>query len=190
MSDSEDFTVTYTEVEAALQALTSPDYVPSPEYPPSPDFVSEPPLPAAVSPTSNSPGYITESDPEEDPEEGDEDPEEDPTDYPIDRDDEEEEDESFRKDADDEEEDEDEEEEEEHPFSCRLPLHHPMSYKLSGMSKPDQTPISIPDCNRRDDKFLLPYLLRNHHHIHHTHSATTTETISTTEDFKLRTLEL
>ncbi|GKE63771.1 hypothetical protein Tco_1514138, partial [Tanacetum coccineum] len=45
MSDSEDSTVTYTEdpyVEAALQALSSPDYVMGLEYPPSPDFVSEP----------------------------------------------------------------------------------------------------------------------------------------------------
>ncbi|GJW58904.1 hypothetical protein Tco_0105635 [Tanacetum coccineum] len=46
------------------------------------------PLPAAVSPTADSPGYITESDPEEDPKEEDgEDPEEDPTDYLADRDD-------------------------------------------------------------------------------------------------------
>ncbi|GJR83570.1 hypothetical protein Tco_0154355 [Tanacetum coccineum] len=48
----------------------------------------EQPLPAAVSPTTNSPGYITESDPKEDlEEEDDEDPEEDPTDYPADIDD-------------------------------------------------------------------------------------------------------
>nr|GFA41652.1 hypothetical protein [Tanacetum cinerariifolium] len=89
MSDSEDSTVTYTEepyayVEAALQALSSPDYVPGPEHPLTPEFVSEPiypefmppeddvllveeqPLPAAVSPTADSPGYIPESDPKED----------------------------------------------------------------------------------------------------------------------------
>nr|GEY67929.1 hypothetical protein [Tanacetum cinerariifolium] len=51
----------------------------------------EHPLPTAVSPTADSPGYIPESDPEEDPEEDlkedDEDPEEDPADYPTDRDD-------------------------------------------------------------------------------------------------------
>ncbi|GJY26187.1 hypothetical protein Tco_0400913 [Tanacetum coccineum] len=107
----------------------SPDYVPGPEHPPSPVYVpyvpdpvypefmspeddvipaEEQPLPAAVSPTADSPGYITESDPEEDPEEeDDEDPEEDPTDYPTDRDDEEEE-ESSGDDADDEEEEEEE----------------------------------------------------------------------------------
>ncbi|GJS32581.1 putative reverse transcriptase domain-containing protein [Tanacetum coccineum] len=47
----------------------------------------EQPLPAAVSPTADSPSYITESDPEEDPEEDDKDPEEDPAVYPDDRDD-------------------------------------------------------------------------------------------------------
>ncbi|GJU55140.1 hypothetical protein Tco_1228854 [Tanacetum coccineum] len=85
----------------------SPDYVPGPEEPeqapPSPiyiPFVPEPvypeflpvddevfpaeeqPMPAADSPTHQSPGYIPESDPEEDPEEDDE---EDPADYPADR---------------------------------------------------------------------------------------------------------
>ncbi|GKA41807.1 hypothetical protein Tco_0734467 [Tanacetum coccineum] len=117
----------------------SPDYVPGPEHPPSPVYVpyvlkpaypefmppeddgflaEEQPLPGAVSPTADSPGYITESSPEEDPEEeDDEDPEEDPTDYPTDKDKEEEE-ESSGDDADDEEEEEeegkDEEEEKEH----------------------------------------------------------------------------
>ncbi|GJX96030.1 hypothetical protein Tco_0351828 [Tanacetum coccineum] len=42
----------------------------------------EQPLPVAASPTTESPGYIPESDPEEDPEEDDE---EDPADYPADR---------------------------------------------------------------------------------------------------------
>ncbi|GJR21147.1 hypothetical protein Tco_0969674 [Tanacetum coccineum] len=115
----------YAYVEAALQSLPSLDYVPGPEEPeqapPPPDFVHEPvylefmppkddvlsaeeqPLPADISP-ADSPGYITESDPEEDPkEEDDEDPEEDPTNYPTDRDDKEEE-ESSGDDADDEEE--------------------------------------------------------------------------------------
>ncbi|GJV95284.1 hypothetical protein Tco_1546861 [Tanacetum coccineum] len=84
----------------------SPDYIPGPEEPqspPPPDFVpelvypkfmppedeilpaEEQPLPAADSPTADSPGYIPESDPEEDPEEDDDkDPEEDPADYPAD----------------------------------------------------------------------------------------------------------
>ncbi|GJR47036.1 putative reverse transcriptase domain-containing protein, partial [Tanacetum coccineum] len=127
----------YAYVEATLQAPPSPDYVPGPkepeQAPPLLDFVpelvyldfmpskddvlpaEEQPLLVALSPTTDSLGYITEFDPEEDPEEDDEDPEEDPADYPDDKDDDEEE-ESFRDDADDEEEDEDEdkEEEEEH----------------------------------------------------------------------------
>ncbi|GKD47413.1 hypothetical protein Tco_1272058, partial [Tanacetum coccineum] len=73
-------------------------------------------LPAAISPTADSPGYILESDPKEDPEEdNDEDHEEDPADYPTDRDDDDEEEEEPSGDkADDEEEDKDDEEEEEH----------------------------------------------------------------------------
>ncbi|GKC89061.1 hypothetical protein Tco_1149710, partial [Tanacetum coccineum] len=63
-------------------------FVPEPVYP---EFLrvddevfptEEQPMPAADSPTHQSPGYIPESDPEEDPEEDDE---EDPTDYPADR---------------------------------------------------------------------------------------------------------
>ncbi|GJU03909.1 hypothetical protein Tco_1114247 [Tanacetum coccineum] len=92
---------------AAYQVPPSPDYIPGPEEPQSPpplDFVPEPmypeympqedeillaeeqPLPAAASPTADSPGYVLESDPEED----DEDPEEDPADYPADKDEDEE----------------------------------------------------------------------------------------------------
>ncbi|GJX78075.1 hypothetical protein Tco_0324886 [Tanacetum coccineum] len=192
MLDSEDSTVTYTEVsstfedlsdigslgvdglpmmledhymEAALQALPYLDYVPDPEYPPSPiyvPYVSEPvypefmppkddvlpakeqPLHAAVSPSADSPGYITESDPKEDPDENDEDPKEDLVDYPTDRDDDEEEDEekSFGDNVDDEE-DEEEEEDEEHlapadsvpPPTCRA---------TARMSIRDQTPIPFP----------------------------------------------
>ncbi|GKC54809.1 hypothetical protein Tco_1077554, partial [Tanacetum coccineum] len=94
----------YAYVVAAFQAPPSPDYVPGSEEPEqaplSPKFVLEPvyldfmppedevfptkeqPLPAAVSPTANSLGYIADSDLEEDPEE---DPKEDPTDYLADR---------------------------------------------------------------------------------------------------------
>ncbi|GKF29694.1 hypothetical protein Tco_0096036, partial [Tanacetum coccineum] len=97
----------------------------------------EQPLLAAISPTTDSLGYITESDPEEDLEEDDKDPKEDPADYLTDRDDEEEEEESFGDDANDE-----EEEEEEHlapadsvpPPACRT---------TAKMSIPDQTPISF-----------------------------------------------
>ncbi|GJU06510.1 hypothetical protein Tco_1122940 [Tanacetum coccineum] len=179
MSDSEDSTVTYTEVsssfedlsdigsprvivhgydglpmmpedpyayvEAALQAPPSLDYVPGPKEPekapPPPDFVPEPvypefmppeddvlpveeqPLHGDVLPTTDSPGYITESDPEEDPEEDNEDPEEDPADYPNDIDDDvDDEEESSRDDVDDEEEDEDEEEEHLAPANSIPPL--------------------------------------------------------------------
>ncbi|GKC83618.1 putative reverse transcriptase domain-containing protein [Tanacetum coccineum] len=111
----------YAYVVAAFQAPPSPDYVPSPEYPPSPDFIPEPiylefmppedevllaeeqPLPAAVSPIADSPGYVSKSNPEEDPEEDDdEDPEEDPADYTADGgDDEDDQDESSDDDEDD-----------------------------------------------------------------------------------------
>ncbi|GKB52961.1 hypothetical protein Tco_0903714, partial [Tanacetum coccineum] len=89
----------------------------------------EQPLPAAVSPTTNSPGYIPESDPEEDPEEDDEeDPEEDPADYPADGgdDDDDESSDDYEDDNDDVEEDEDKEQEEEHPApldSIPPPIH-------------------------------------------------------------------
>ncbi|GJT99292.1 hypothetical protein Tco_1094810, partial [Tanacetum coccineum] len=66
----------YAYVVAAFQAPPSPEYVPGLKYPPSPDFVpksvypefmppedevllaEEQPLPAAVSPTADSPGYV------------------------------------------------------------------------------------------------------------------------------------
>ncbi|GKE56236.1 hypothetical protein Tco_1495421, partial [Tanacetum coccineum] len=124
-----------------------PDYIPGPEEPQSPpplDFVPEPmypeyipqedeilsaeeqPLPAAASPTADSPGYVLESDPKED----DEDPEEDPTDYPADRDD------------DDDDEDEDEEEEEEHPAPAdSVPPIYRMTAKISIWDEPS---ISLP----------------------------------------------
>ncbi|GJS23087.1 hypothetical protein Tco_0451719, partial [Tanacetum coccineum] len=89
----------YAYVVAAFLAPPSPNYVPGTEYPPSPDFIpelvypefmppedevlpdKEQPLPAAPSPTADSPCYVPESDTEEDPEEDtDEDPEEDPED--------------------------------------------------------------------------------------------------------------
>ncbi|GJW33505.1 putative reverse transcriptase domain-containing protein [Tanacetum coccineum] len=157
MSDSEDFTVTY------MEAPPSPHYVPNPEEPeqapPPPDFVSEPvypefmpleddvlpaeeqPLPAAVSPTTDSPSYNTEFDPEEDLEEEDnEDHEEDPADYLDDKYDNEEE-ESSGDDADDEEKDEDEEEEHLAPADSVPP---PAYRTTARMSIRDQTPIPFP----------------------------------------------
>ncbi|GJZ71830.1 hypothetical protein Tco_0635681 [Tanacetum coccineum] len=143
ISDSEDSIVTYTVappfpdyvpgLEEPEQAPLSPEFVPKPVYP---EFmppenevfpVEEQPLPAAVSPNADSPGYITDSDPEED----EEDPEEDPIDYPTDGgDDDADDDESSDDDEDDDadvDEDEDEEEEEEHPApanSVPPPVHH------------------------------------------------------------------
>ncbi|GKE73385.1 hypothetical protein Tco_1535426 [Tanacetum coccineum] len=137
---------------AAYGVPPSPDYMPGPEEPQSPpplDFILEPmypeyipqedeilpveeqPLPAAVSPTADSLGYVPESHPEEEPEEDDEDPKEDPTDYPADRDD----------DDDDEDEDE-EEEEEEHPAPADSvpPVHH-MTARISIRDEPS---ISLP----------------------------------------------
>ncbi|GKE85663.1 hypothetical protein Tco_1559405, partial [Tanacetum coccineum] len=113
-------------------APPSPDYIPGledPQTPPvpqdederepmfaqahDPDYVPEPPLPPVDSPTAESPGYITESNPKEDLEEYEDDETEDgPVDYPIDGGDDDDGD-SSRDDADDEDED-DEDEEEEH----------------------------------------------------------------------------
>ncbi|GJZ18223.1 hypothetical protein Tco_0554346 [Tanacetum coccineum] len=99
-----------------------PDYVSEPIYP---EYIpledehefpaEEQPLPPIVSPTAESPRYVTESDPEEDPEEYEDDETEDgPVDYPMDGGDDGDDDDgdSSGDDADDE--DEDEEDEEEH----------------------------------------------------------------------------
>ncbi|GJT90602.1 hypothetical protein Tco_1079447 [Tanacetum coccineum] len=148
----------YAYIMAAYQVPPSPDYIPGPEEPQSPpplDFVPEPmypeyipqedeillaeeqPLPAAASPTADSPGYVPESDPEED----DEDPEEDPADYPADRDDDdEEEEEPSRDDANDEDEDEDEEEEEEEHPALADSVHR-MTARISIRDEPS---ISLP----------------------------------------------
>ncbi|GKA62307.1 hypothetical protein Tco_0761826, partial [Tanacetum coccineum] len=132
----------------------SPDYIPSPEEPQSPpllDFVPEPiypeymphedeilpaeeqPLPAAASPTIDSPRYVPDSYPEEEPEEDDKVPKEDPADYPADEDD---------ADDEDEDEDEDEEEEEEHPAPAdSVPPVHRMTARISIRDEPS---ISLP----------------------------------------------
>nr|GFA98083.1 hypothetical protein [Tanacetum cinerariifolium] len=124
-----------------LEASPSPDYIPRPEAPPSPDYIlgpeyqeylpptddmlpaEEQPLPTAISPTGESPGYITESEPEMEPEENDRDDEKskgDSIDYPTsegDNDANDDGDDLSEDDADDEDEEESsnsEEEEEEH----------------------------------------------------------------------------
>nr|GEY17042.1 hypothetical protein [Tanacetum cinerariifolium] len=123
------------------KAPPSPDYIPGPEAPPSQDYIPGPkypeylspaddvlpakeqPLPAAVLPTAELPGYITESEPEMEPEEedgDDEKSEEDSIEYPTsggDDDADDDGDDLPKDDADDEEEDgssDSEEEEEEH----------------------------------------------------------------------------
>ncbi|GJU34858.1 hypothetical protein Tco_1183212 [Tanacetum coccineum] len=100
-----------------------PDFIPEPVYP---EYIplrdehvfleKEQPLSPVDSPTAESPGYITESDPKEDPEEYEEDESKDGlADYPIDGgDDRDDEDgDSSGDDADDEDEDEEDEEDEE-----------------------------------------------------------------------------
>ncbi|GJT21659.1 hypothetical protein Tco_0891596 [Tanacetum coccineum] len=97
-----------------------PDYVPEPIYPeyiPLEDEhefpVEEQPLPPVDSPTAESPGYVTESDPEEDPEEYEDDETEDgPVDYPMDggEDGDDDDGDSSGDDADDEDEEDEEEE--------------------------------------------------------------------------------
>ncbi|GKA00086.1 putative reverse transcriptase domain-containing protein, partial [Tanacetum coccineum] len=90
-----------------------PEYIPledDHEFP-----AEEQPLPPVDSPTAESPGYVTEADPEEDPEECEDDEIEDgPVDYPMDGGDDGDDDDgdSFGDDADGEDEDEEEEEEE------------------------------------------------------------------------------
>ncbi|GKC95993.1 hypothetical protein Tco_1161435, partial [Tanacetum coccineum] len=98
-----------------------PEYIPledEHEFP-----AVEQPLPPVDSPTAESPGYVTESDPEEDLEEYEDDETEDGSvDYPMDGGDDgdDDDDDSSRDDTDDEDEDEDDEEEEkeEHPASA------------------------------------------------------------------------
>ncbi|GJW86351.1 hypothetical protein Tco_0161691 [Tanacetum coccineum] len=155
MSDSEDFTVTYTAVSSPFKdksdigspAVDGPPIMPEDPYayivaayqaPPSPDYMPGPEEP-------QSPPPLDFSDPEEEPEEDDEDPEEDPADYPADRDDddEEEEEEPSGDDVDDEDEDEDEdEEEEEHPAPAdSVPPVHRMTARISIRDEPS---ISLP----------------------------------------------
>ncbi|GJV98639.1 putative reverse transcriptase domain-containing protein [Tanacetum coccineum] len=149
MSYLDESGVTYTEISSTFEELSdigspgvipSPDYIPGPEEPQSPpplDYVleliypeykphedevflaEEQPLPAAASPTAQSPDYVPESKPEADPEEDvDEDPEEDPVDYPADGGDNGDDEEGSSKDDEDDNIDikaDDDDEEEEHP---------------------------------------------------------------------------
>ncbi|GJZ13720.1 hypothetical protein Tco_0548950 [Tanacetum coccineum] len=120
-----------------------------PEYMPQEDEIlpaEEQLLPATALPTTDSPGYVPESDPEEEPEEDDKDPEEDPADYPADRDDndEEEEEEPSGDDADDEDEDKDEEEEEEEEHQAPADSVPPVHRMTARISIRDEPSISLP----------------------------------------------
>nr|GFA56830.1 reverse transcriptase domain-containing protein [Tanacetum cinerariifolium] len=125
-------------VQLVIEAPPSHDYIPGPEAPPSPDYIlgpeypeyllpaddvlpdEEQPLPATVSPTVESPGYIKDSEPEMEPEEEDGDDEKsegNSIDYPTNRGDDDADDEGddlSEDDADEEESSDSEEEEEEH----------------------------------------------------------------------------
>nr|GEZ63206.1 reverse transcriptase domain-containing protein [Tanacetum cinerariifolium] len=136
------------------EAPPSPDYIPGPEAPPSPEYIPGPeypkylpptddmllaeeqPLPAAVSPTVESPRYITELEPEMEPKENDGDDEKsegDAIDYSTsegDNDADDDGDDLSEDDADDEDEEEslDSEEEEEEHLASTVPA--PALYKL------------------------------------------------------------
>ncbi|GKC36474.1 hypothetical protein Tco_1048858 [Tanacetum coccineum] len=123
-----------------------------PEYIPPEDDVfpaEEQPLPAATSPTADSPGYIPESDPERDPEEDDEeDPEEDPADYPADR----------RDDDDDDDDDDEEEDEEEEEHLA------PADYTVVALpavdhvpSEEETEPFETDECAATPPSPLIPY---------------------------------
>ncbi|GKF63002.1 hypothetical protein Tco_0183056, partial [Tanacetum coccineum] len=124
-------------------------------------LAEEQPLPAAISPTADLPGYIIEFDPEEDPEEDqeedDEDPKEDLADYPTDKDDDDDEEESSGDNADDEEEgdDEDEEEQEEHLASADS-VPPPAHRTTASLSIRPQTPIPFPSEEEVDRLLSLP----------------------------------
>ncbi|GJT33728.1 hypothetical protein Tco_0924147 [Tanacetum coccineum] len=129
-----------------------PDYVPEPIYP---EYIpledehefpaEEQPLPPVDSPTAESPGYVTESDPEEDPEEYEDDKTEDgPVDYPMDGGDDGDDDngDSSRDDANDE--DADEEEEERSPqTSISLPPEAEVERLLAMTTPSPSPPISL-----------------------------------------------
>ncbi|GJV29676.1 hypothetical protein Tco_1386124 [Tanacetum coccineum] len=111
------------EREPMFVQAQDPDYMPEPIYPeyiPLEDehefLAEEQPILPVDSPTAESPGYVTESDPEEDPKEYEDDEIEDgPVDYPMDGGDngDDDDDDSSRDDANDEDEDDKDEEEEE-----------------------------------------------------------------------------
>ncbi|GKC27144.1 hypothetical protein Tco_1034438 [Tanacetum coccineum] len=161
MSDSKDSTVTYTAISSLFGGMSNigstgvdgPPVMPEDPY----AYVDEvlpaddQPLPTAVSPTADSPGYILESDLEEDPEE-------DPVDYPADGGDDDDDDESSDGDEDDDddvEEDKDEEEEEEHPAPVDF-IPPPVHRVTARISIRTQTPVSLPSDTKVARLFTIP----------------------------------
>nr|GEY29979.1 hypothetical protein [Tanacetum cinerariifolium] len=150
--------------QLVMKAPPSPDYVPGSEAPPSPDYIPGPeypeylppaddvfpakeqPLPAPVSPTAESPGYIADLEPEMEPEEEDGDDEKsegDSIDYPTSRGDDDPDDDGddlSEDDADDEDEEEssDSEEEEEEHLALTVPAPALHSF-ISASEDSDQT---------------------------------------------------
>ncbi|GJT82171.1 reverse transcriptase domain-containing protein [Tanacetum coccineum] len=169
-----------------LTEAHDPDYVPEPVYPeyiPLEDehvfSAEEQPLPPVDSPTTESPGYVAESDLEEDPEEyEDEETKDGPVDYPMDRGDDGDDDDgdSFGDDVDDKDEDnedeDEEEEEEEHlaladsvivvptvePASISLPPEAEVE-RLLAMTTPSPSPpisLSPPSAGERLARCTAP----------------------------------
>ncbi|GJT03975.1 hypothetical protein Tco_0838437 [Tanacetum coccineum] len=152
-------------------APPSSDYVPGPEEPDqaplSLEFVPEPVYPefippedeafpakeqqllATISPTTDSPRYIANSDLEED----EEDPEEDPTDYPADRgDDDDDDDES----SDDDKDDDDVEEDEEHPALADSVPPPPVHHTTARISISAQAPIPFLSKDKAERFLAIP----------------------------------
>ncbi|GJX72636.1 hypothetical protein Tco_0309807 [Tanacetum coccineum] len=171
MSDLDESEVTYTKISNTFEELSyigspgvvpSPDYIPGheePQTPPLPDFVlelvypeympqedemflaKEQPLPAAASPTAQSPDYVPESDPEADLEEDDN---EEPVDYPADGgDDDDDEDESSEDDEDEEAPSAKETEPFETDESAATPPPHPAYRVIARISIPALVPTPV-----------------------------------------------
>ncbi|GJS59611.1 putative reverse transcriptase domain-containing protein [Tanacetum coccineum] len=178
-----------------------PNYVPEPIYP---EYIpleddhefpaEEQPLPPIDSPTAESPGYITESDPEEDPEGYEDDETEDGSgfDYPMDGGDDGDDDDgdSSRDDArdeDEDEEDEEDEEEEEHlapadsttiipadepvfPPEGTEPIIPPPSTDITigaRITIRPQTSISLPPGGREMRELAMIYSITHPHPFHY-----------------------
>nr|GFA03552.1 hypothetical protein [Tanacetum cinerariifolium] len=176
--------------QLVMEAPPSPDYIPKPEVPPLPDYIPGPeypeylppaddvfpaeeqPLPAAVSPTAESPGYITDSEPKMDPEEEDGDDEKserDSIDYPTSRGDDDvaddDGDDLSKDDADDEDEEEslDNKEEEEEHLALTVPapaLHttpQPSAYRITArISVRPYIPMPFPSESEVERLLVIP----------------------------------